>query len=151
MLRKVTLKRNKKPLKRAKLTTKRSKPKKREKLPSAKTMRSKCDKLLTPIIKLMYPHCLLTGQPTEVAHHHVKKSKSNALRYYIPNLIPLTHHAHLKLHCDETYWSSKIVEIKGLEWWKDIEREKQKTVKTDVHFYIENYNRLSALKEELEK
>lgn len=38
--------------------------KKREKLPTVKTMRKKCDNLLTPIVKKMYPYCLLTGMPT---------------------------------------------------------------------------------------
>jgi hypothetical protein len=124
---------------------KRSKVAKRAKLPPIKTMRNKCDALLTPIIKKLYPYCLLTGAPTEVAHHHVKKSESSALRYYLPNLIPLTHKAHQALHSHETLYSSKIVAIKGLEWWADIEREKRKEVKVDVHWYIENYKRLNDI------
>jgi hypothetical protein len=99
-----------KPLKRKKVTTT------RKRLPTVKSMRNKCDALLTPIIKKMYPRCLLTGQPTEVAHHHVKKSESSALRYYIPNLIPLTHKAHMALHSHETLYSSRIVAIRGVDW-----------------------------------
>lgn len=118
---------------------------KKDKLPTVKKMRAKCDKLLTPIIKKLYPYCLLTGAPTQVAHHHVHKSASNALRYYIPNLIPLTNSAHLALHMNESYWASKVVQIKGLQWFEDLEREKNRTIKCDVHWYIENYNRLNAL------
>ncbi len=118
---------------------------KRDKLPPLKTMRNKCDGLLTPIIRKMYPHCLLSGAPTEVAHHHIKKSESSALRYYIPNLIPLTHKAHQALHAHETVYSSRIVAIKGLDWWHDIEREKRRDVKVDVHWFIENYQRLKAI------
>ncbi len=115
---------------------------KRTKLPSIKTMRTKCDNLLTPIIKKMYPNCLLTGAPTEVAHHHVHKSKSAALRYYIPNLIPLTGSAHVALHHNESYWASKIVQIRGIEWFEDLEREKRREMKIDVHYYIAEHKRL---------
>lgn len=146
--------RAKTPLKRSKIKSKASKPKKRtktrEKLPSVKTVRNKCDKLLTPIIKLLHPKCVLTGQPTQVAHHHIKKSKSTALRYYLPNLVPLTHQAHLRLHCDETFWSSKLVEIYGIEWFQDLEKKKNTIVKADVHFYIKNYERLRNILERLE-
>ena len=127
------------------------KPKKRTTLPTVKKVRGRCDALLTPIIKEMYPTCLLTGGPTEVAHHHVKKSKSNALRYYIPNLIPLTHAAHQALHHNEGYWCSKIVQIKGIEWWEDIEREKRRDMKCDVHYYLAEEKRLKALLDEYKK
>lgn len=122
---------------------------KRSKLPSLRSLQIKCDNLLTPIIKKMYPYCLLTGAPTEVAHHHVKKSESNALRYYIPNLIPLTHKAHTALHCHETLYSSKIVAIKGLDWWADIEREKRRAIKKDRQWYTENYVRLKEILDSL--
>lgn len=121
------------------------KPHTRVKLPTVKSMRNKCDALLTPIIKKMYPYCLFTGEPTEVAHHHVKKSESSALRYYIPNLIPLTHKAHMALHSHETLYSSRIVAIRGVAWWNDLEEKKREFTKCDVHFYIENYNRLKGI------
>ena len=124
-------------------------PKKRKKKTGVQKMRKACDDLLTPIIKKMYPHCLLTGEPTEVAHHHIKKSESSSLRYYIPNLIPLTHKAHMALHSHETIYSSKIVAIKGLDWWEDIERVKRMEVKTNLQFYIENHKRLTDILESL--
>ena len=108
-------------------------------------MRNKCDALLTPIIKKMYPNCLLTGQPTEVAHHHVHKSKSNALRYYLRNLIPITHAAHQALHHNESYWASVIVAKRGTAWFEDIEREKRREMKTDVHYYLAEYQRLTDI------
>lgn len=144
--RKKALTTKKAPKKRAKA---KNKPK-RTKLPSIKTMRNKCDKLLTPIIKELSPRCVLTGEPTEVAHHHIKKSKSTALRYYLPNLVPLTHKAHMRLHNDETYWSSKLVEIYGIEWFQDLEEKKNQLVKADVHFYIENYERLRKIYDDLQ-
>lgn len=122
------------------------------KLPSIKTVRNKCDALLTPIIKAKYPKCLLSGTErcagrTEVAHHHIHKSKSSRLRYEESNLINLCQHCHLRLHCNESYWASKIVEIKGVQWFQKIDKMKDEYVKTDVHFYINNLARLKAIYE----
>jgi hypothetical protein len=114
----------------------------KKKLPSVKTARTKADNILTPIIKLMYPLCLLCNQPSEVAHHHVHKSKSTRLRYELDNLIPLCNHCHLRLHHNESYWASKVVEVRGIEWFQKISKLGQEMVKADVHYYISNYNRL---------
>lgn len=121
----------------------------RVKLPTPRSLQKKCDALLTPIIKLLYPFSIFSGQPTEVAHHHVHKSKSNALRYYLPNLIPLTHAEHLALHCNESYHASRIVAIRGIEWFKDIERVKQTTVHTDRFYYMAHLERLQKIHDEL--
>jgi 5-methylcytosine-specific restriction endonuclease McrA len=117
---------------------------KRKKLPAISTMRNKCDNLLTPIIKLTHPHCLLCGAPTEVAHHHVHKSSSNRLRYEIINLINLCNSCHCALHNNESYYASKVVMQKGLAWFEEIERLKRQTVKPDVHWYIGNYESLKS-------
>ena len=114
---------------------------KQAKKPTLKTLRNKCDKFLTPIIISMYPNCLLCPftervcSKTQVAHHHVHKSKSSRLRYYIPNLIPLCHQCHLMLHNNESFWASKIVEIKGIEWFQGLEKKKNEIVKVDRFFY----------------
>lgn len=119
------------------------------KLPKIKTIRTKADNLLTPIIKRKYPKCLLNAPKcwgdTQVAHHHVHKSKSTRLRYDLDNLIPLCSHCHIVLHNNESYWASKIVEIKGIEWFKTIDKRKDEIVKADVHFYIANYERLLTI------
>ncbi len=111
--------------------------------------RNKADSLLTPIIKEMFPQCLLVApncaRETQVAHHHVHKSKSTRLRYEISNLIPLCHHCHQVLHHNESYWASVIVERKGLEWFRDLERMKQETVKADWLYYQRQYERLQAI------
>lgn len=137
------------PLKRKTGFKKKTKPRKRPKLPALSTLRNKCDKLLTPIIKAQHPYCMLTGQPTEVAHHFVKKSQSNALRYYIPNLIPLTHKAHQALHNNESYWSGVIIEKLGLEWFEDIKAKKNELVKVDRQWYEGHYENLRSLYDEL--
>lgn len=114
------------------------------KTPSIKTLRNKCDALLTPLIKKLHPRCLLCNNETQVAHHHVHKSQSNALRYYLPNLINLCNHCHLALHMNESYYASKIIQIKGLEWFNDLERKKNELVKANVWWYQENLERLKG-------
>lgn len=116
-----------------------------QKLPKLSTMRNKCDALLSPLIIKLYPNCLLCGQKTQVAHHHKHKSSSTRLRYELDNLINLCNSCHYKLHQNESYWASKIVEIKGLEWFKKLDKMGWEYVKADVHFYIEQYERLKKL------
>lgn len=110
-------------------------------------MRNKADKLLTPIIKLQIPECELCGGETEVAHHHVHKSKSSRLRYELENLIALCHSCHLKLHQNESYWASVLVHKRGLEWFERIDKIGREIVKTNLSFYKENYERLKEIYE----
>ena len=119
------------------------KPKK--KLPTLKSLRTKTDGLLTPLIKQLFPKCLLCGKDTQVAHHHVHKAASNRLRYEISNLINLCKGCHFKLHQNESYWASRIVEIKGLEWFQKLEKIGTEYVKVDRFWYASNYERLSRL------
>ncbi len=122
----------------------------KKKLPKLSTMRNKCDNLLTPIIKALHPKCLLCGHDTQVAHHHFHKSQSTRLRYELDNLINLCNGCHLKLHMNESFWASKIVQIKGLEWFASLERKNQESVKADVHYYIQNSFRLLDILREAE-
>lgn len=121
----------------------------RTKLPAVSTTRNKADKLLTPIIKAQFKKCLLCpfagrNNDTQVAHHHVHKSQSTRLRYELDNLIPLCNPCHQMLHNNESYWASKIVQLRGIEWFEKLERMKHETVKADVHFYLAAIERLTA-------
>ena len=107
-----------------------------------KYFRNKADGKLTPIIKLLYPKCLLCPRPTEVAHHHVHKSKSTRLRYEIDNLINLCHSCHFTLHNNESYWASRIIQINGLKWFAKLEKMKNEIVKADVYYFQSHYERL---------
>lgn len=127
--------------------------KRKNKLPTVKSMRNKADKLLTPIIKAQHPECFLKSSSscnfyTQVAHHHIKKSRSSALRYDLENLVPLCNSCHLMLHQNESKWVLELIERKGIEWAQSL-KEKDVLVKTDVHFYIENYERLKVIYDEL--
>jgi hypothetical protein len=116
--------------------------KKPPKKPIIASLRKKVDNLLTPWVKSKNPSCLLCGAQTQVAHHHVHKSQSSRLRYEEINLIPLCTPCHCKLHHNESYWASKVLEIKGVEWFKKLDKMKNEYVKTDRFFYEENYNRI---------
>jgi len=95
----------------------------------------KCDALLSPIIIKLFPRCLLCNRPTQVAHHHVHKSKSSILRYDLENLINLCHSCHFALHQNESYYASRIVQLKGLEWFEGLQRKKDKINKVNVGWY----------------
>lgn len=123
----------------------------RTKLPSLKTARNKADALLTPIIKLQYPNCLLCGQPTQVAHHFQHRSKSTILRYDLNNLIPLCNSCHYKLHQNESYWAAIIVQMRGIDWFNDLRKRGQEIIKADVHFFIAQAERLKEILDELKK
>jgi len=130
------------------------KPRGATKLPKATTVRNKADNLLTPIVRAQNPYCLLMGSQncakvTQVAHHHVHKSKSSRLRYDLENLIPLCGACHVMLHNDESFWGAKVAQIKGDAWFRYIEKAKHELVKTDVHFYIEAHTRLQKILAEL--
>ena len=115
---------------------------------SIKTLRNKADSLLTPLTIKLKPKCLLCGGPTQVAHHHVHKSKSNRLRYHLENLINLCSGCHFKLHQNESKWASEIVRIKGMEWYENLRKIEQEYVKVDRFFYlkaIEYLNEVSKL------
>ncbi len=133
------------PLKRGTKQLKRTPLNKVSKATPAK-LQKKCDALLTPIIKAMYPKCLLCGMDTEVAHHHVHKSKSNRLRYDFKNLINLCNKCHQALHHNESYYASRIISIKGKTWNEYILRAKQESVKTCLSYYE---NVLESLKKKL--
>lgn len=83
-----------------------------------------------------------------MAHHHVHKSKSLALRYDLDNLIPLCAKCHLALHHNESYYASIIVLKKGVEWFNRLCEKKNQIVKATVTWYNEQYERLLK---ELEK
>ena len=114
------------------------------KKPNKKLYEKKADALLTPIALKNNPNCEICGMPATVGHHFVFKSTSTRLRYYLPNIISLCQKCHYVLHQNkmQTLMSGKIIEKRGLDWFRDIESKKHEIVKADKWFYLENYNRL---------
>jgi len=118
-------------------------------------LEKKCDALLTPIIKKLHSKCEACGQPTQVAHHFIEKSRSNYLRYDIDNnLIPLCNVCHCKIHnrfgasitgCLDV--SDIIRNKRGEEWYLNLRKASQITIKKDIVWYQKNYERLLKILE----
>lgn len=116
------------------------------------TVRNKCDKLLTPIIKRLHPYCEACGGETQVAHHWIEKSRSTYLRYDVErNLIPLCHSCHAKIHnrfgnsvTGSFDVATIIVNKRGKKWKNQLDIDSAKTVKADVYYYLEHFNRLQS-------
>lgn len=104
-----------------------------------------CDKLLTPLIAKKYPKCLLCPNPTQVAHHYIRKACSSSLRYDEKNLINLCHKCHFKVHHNnESFWNNEIRDIKGEDWWNYLKENQSKYVKRDCLYYDITFERLSS-------
>ena len=114
-------------------------------------LEKKCDALLTPIIKKLHPLCEACGQPTQVAHHFIEKSRSNYLRYDIENnLIALCNSCHSKIHNRFGASVSGCLDVtdilrkkRGEEWYVNLRKMAQITIKKDILWYQENFDRLS--------
>jgi 5-methylcytosine-specific restriction endonuclease McrA len=135
-----------------KVVKKKPTKKKKPKLKTLKTLRNRNDKLLTPLVKKRDEMCLLCPyanpprcNPTQVAHHHVHKSQSSALRYEMDNLINLCNPCHMMLHNNESYWASVIVKLKGLDWFEDLERKKHVIQKVNRQWYEDYYKKLTKI------
>ena len=112
-------------------------------------LQKQCDKLLTPIIKQLYPICEGCGGNTEVAHHWIEKSRSSNLRYNIDNLIPLCTSCHAKIHNrfgNSIMGSIDIADTvrakRGEEWFKRMKQEGAKVIQVNIDWYRANLDRL---------
>jgi len=111
-----------------------------------KKLKAKADKLFQILIRELHPNCLCCGQPTSVAHHFIRKSKSNYLRYAVKNGIPLCVKCHYEIHSwREGELSGLITLRKGEEWFKDIVADKNKLVKLSNKWYEDKIKLLEEL------
>lgn len=103
-------------------------------------LRRQNDALFQEICKKLNPVSVISGQPTEVIHHLVKKSHSNFLRYYIPNGIPLTNQEHDSLHNKGNSVELEISVKIGQERLADLNSKKNTICKLTLE-YLEEKNR----------
>lgn len=129
-----------------------NKKKPRARLPSLKSLRNKCDALLTPIAKKKSPHCEACGSQTQVGHHWIEKSRSSNLRYDLRNIIALCHTCHAHIH--NRFGSSivgsfdvayVIIQKRGFDWKEAMETEGRIMVKVDRFWYETHYARLQGI------
>ena len=113
--------------------------------PSKSYLRNKADKLFQDYFKAKYPCCLVCGAPTNCAHHFCTKASSNALRYYIPNGIPLCKGCHCLVHCQPHLIEPTICFNLGEDWYKDLIEVKRQGVKVNRAWYQSHIEELEIL------
>jgi hypothetical protein len=125
---------------------------KRAKLPALSTLRNKTDALLTPLCKKNHPNCESCGQPTQVGHHWIEKSRSSFLRYDMRNLIALCNSCHAKIHNrfgNSVVGGLDVAEIiinkRGRAWKELMDAEHKIYQKVDRDYYTQNYTHLYSL------
>jgi len=118
------------------------KPKRRD---PKKTLRNTADKLLQKLIKTMYPSCLVCGQPINCGHHFVTKASSLALRYYLPNIIPICQKHHCLVHAQPSLVEPTICFVLGEDWYDGLMDAKKEKVKENMEFYQEHIDKLTKL------
>lgn len=109
-------------------------------------LRRKADALFQQVCKQLKPKSIISGQPTEVIHHRIRKSESNNTRYYIPNGVPLTNGEHDSIHARGQSVELDIDAMMGEEWCNDL-REKRRVINKLSTEYLEDI--IIKLKEEL--
>ena len=118
-------------------------------------LQAKCDKLLTPIVKLQSEMCEAgCGNPTQVGHHWIEKSRSARLRYEIENIIPLCNSCHTKIHnrfgnniVGGIDIAEVIIEKRGREWFDRMNKLQSEIIKTNKAYYEGQLEKLENILE----
>lgn len=105
-------------------------------------LRRKNDALLQQYIRIKHKGeiCMLCGErEITVGHHFIRKSQSNALRYYLPNIIPLCNNCHCAIHTQQGVQNAKVALHMGKEWLDELENVKRYSQKFTLEA-MEHYN-----------
>lgn len=102
-------------------------------------LKHKADKLFQEVGKKKFPRSIISGKPTEVIHHFIYKSASNAVRYDWDNAIPLTNKEHRQIHENKNQGSIalEVVAKKGEEWQKRLLEKSKVMVKLTESYLTE--------------
>lgn len=108
-----------------------------------KILRTKADKLLQSKRVLLNPSCFVCGGTTSEMHHFVPKGRSNNLRYYEKNLIPLCRSCHARHHLSgDPEIHAKILFKMGEKWFDDLQVRRRIICKLNVGYLEEVIKRL---------
>lgn len=116
--------------------------------PSKETIRRKADDLLMDYIRLKHKDewCWVCGnKPVRVGHHFVSKKNSMALRFYLPNIIPICTDCHSLVHCQPHLVEPKICFKLGSAWYEDLMEVKRQGVKFNLEWIKTQYEILQSL------
>lgn len=115
-----------------------------------KALRKTADKLLQTWVRLQYKGCLICESSVGlVGHHFFTKASSNALRYYLPNIVPLCKACHCRVHTQPHLIVPKICYIMGQAWYDDLIEIKRAGIKETTEWYKINIETLNLRLEEL--
>ena len=94
--------------------------------------------------KLFQQVCLkktsVLGGVATVVHHFIPKSHCLAVRYYIPNGIPLTYEQHLQIHSNKRKeLEEQIIQILGISWRADLRKRQNMIIKDIDYEKVKNY------------
>lgn len=117
-------------------------------------LRAKADKLLMDYIRLKHKDELCwvcCNKPVEVGHHFVSKKNSSALRFYLPNIIPICKSCHYLIHNQPHLVEPKLCFKLGEAWYADLMEVKRQSVKFNLEWAQMQYDGIQYLMEELSK
>ena len=116
---------------------------KRKKKSQLAILRDEADKLYQIKLIKEKPKSVISGKPTEVAHHFIPKSQSNNLRYDKKNGVPLTHKEHARHHLSgDPSIVAKILEANGQEWFDDLQARRRIVLRFNKSVLTEIIERL---------
>ena len=130
---------------------KRTRLRKQSKDPKAK-LRAKADKLLMDYIRLKHKDelCWVCGnKPISCGHHFIPKKNSNALRFYLPNIIPICRDCHSLVHTQPHLVEPKICFKLGQEWHEDLMERKRAGIKYNTEWIQTQFSILTDFLQEL--
>jgi len=99
--------------------------------------KNKADRLLQELGRKLYSDdgCEVCGGVYSCLHHYVPKSVSYALRYYMPNCIPICVGCHMGIHKrNDPKIINTINEIRGKEWLEDLNNVRRKEIKDTLEY-----------------
>jgi len=101
-----------------------------------KYYQDKADKAFQIYLKEKNPYCLFCGKPISAHHHYFCKASSSAVRYFEGNMIPVCYYHHCRFHSkDSAIFNGLVIEMKGLDWFKDLNRRRGETIKKSIGYY----------------
>jgi hypothetical protein len=118
--------------------------------PKKETIRRKADDLLMDYIRAKHKGelCYVCGdEPIICGHHFVSKKNSMALRYYLPNIIPIGVKCHNLVHCQPHLVEPKICFDMGKAWYEDLMEVKRQGVKFNLEWITTQHNIIKELLE----
>ena len=87
------------------------------------------DRIYQTILLEKYDYNSILGGKAD-SIHHMLQGKSRSIRWYVPMGIPLTQEQHNEIHNDKgEEYIITITSIKGVEWMRDLHRQKNKIAK----------------------